>query len=301
MVTERPRWYPPSKRTVGIRFTRATTPEEAAVTPTATPSGELEPIETASVDELRALQLERLRWSLRHAYDNVAYYRDSLDLAGVHPGDVRDLSDLARFPFTTKASLRENYPFGMFAVPREQVARIHASSGTTGRPTVVGYTAADIATWASVMARSIRAAGGRPGHIVHVAYGYGLFTGGLGAHYGSEALGCTVVPVSGGMTERQVTLIRDFQPDVIMVTPSYMLNIIDEMERQGIDPASSSLKYGIFGAEPWTNEMRTEMEARAGIDATDIYGLSEVMGPGVAQESVETKDGLPVWEDHFYP
>ena len=271
------------------------------MTATATPSGELEPIETATVDELRALQLERLRWSLRHAYDNVPYYRKALDLAGVHPDDVRDLSDLARFPFTTKESLRENYPFGMFAVPREQVVRIHASSGTTGRPTVVGYTAADISTWASVMARSIRAAGGRPGHIVHVAYGYGLFTGGLGAHYGAERLGCTVVPVSGGMTERQVTLIRDFQPDVIMVTPSYMLNIIDELERQGIDPASTSLKYGIFGAEPWTNEMRAEMEARAGIDATDIYGLSEVMGPGVAQECVETKDGLHVWEDHFYP
>jgi phenylacetate-CoA ligase len=264
-------------------------------------SGELEPIETASVDELRALQLERLRWSLRHAYDNVPYYRKMFDVAAVHPDDVKDLSDLARFPFTTKASLRDNYPFGMFAVPREQVARVHASSGTTGRPTVVGYTAADIETWASVMARSIRAAGGRPGHIVHVAYGYGLFTGGLGAHYGAEKLGCTVVPVSGGMTERQVTLIRDFQPDVIMVTPSYMLNIIDEMERQGIDPAGTSLKYGIFGAEPWTNEMRTEMETRAGIDATDIYGLSEVMGPGVAQECVETKDGLHVWEDHFYP
>ena len=263
--------------------------------------GELEPIETASVDELRALQLERLRWSLRHAYDNVPYYRKMFDVAAVHPDDVKDLSGLARFPFTTKASLRDNYPFGMFAVPRDQVARVHASSGTTGRPTVVGYTAADIETWASVMARSIRAAGGRPGHIVHVAYGYGLFTGGLGAHYGAEKLGCTVVPVSGGMTERQVTLIRDFRPDVIMVTPSYMLNIIDEMERQGIDPAGSSLKYGIFGAEPWTNEMRTEMETRAGIDATDIYGLSEIMGPGVAQECVETKDGLHVWEDHFYP
>jgi phenylacetate-CoA ligase len=265
------------------------------------PPGELEPIETASVDELRALQLERVRWSLRHAYDNVPYYRKMFDVAAVHPDDVKDLSDLAAFPFTTKASLRDNYPFGMFAVPREQVARVHASSGTTGRPTVVGYTAADIDTWANVMARSIRAAGGRPGHIVHVAYGYGLFTGGLGAHYGAERLGCTVVPVSGGMTERQVTLIRDFRPDVIMVTPSYMLNIIDEMERQGIDPASSSLRYGIFGAEPWTNEMRAEMETRAGIDATDIYGLSEVMGPGVAQECVETKDGLHVWEDHFYP
>ncbi len=263
--------------------------------------GELEPIETASVDELRALQLERLRWSLKHAYDNVPYYREAFDAAGVHPGEVRDLAGLARFPFTTKASLRENYPFGMFAVPREQVARIHASSGTTGRPTVVGYTAADIGTWATVMARSIRAAGGRPGHVIHVAYGYGLFTGGLGAHYGAERLGATVVPASGGMTERQVTLIRDFRPDVIMVTPSYMLNIIDEMERQGLDPARSSLKYGIFGAEPWTNEMRAEMEARAGIDATDIYGLSEVIGPGVAQECAEAKDGLHVWEDHFYP
>ncbi len=263
--------------------------------------GELEPIETASVDELRALQLGRLRWSLRHAYDNVPYYREAFDAAGVHPDEVRDLAGLARFPFTSKASLRENYPFGMFAVPREQVARIHASSGTTGRPTVVGYTAADIDTWAGVMARSIRAAGGRPGHVIHVAYGYGLFTGGLGAHYGAERLGATVVPVSGGMTERQVTLIRDLRPDVIMVTPSYMLNVIDEMERQGLDPARSSLRYGIFGAEPWTNEMRAEMEARAGIDATDIYGLSEVIGPGVAQECVETKDGLHVWEDHFYP
>jgi phenylacetate-CoA ligase len=271
------------------------------VTATATPPGELEPIETASVDELRALQLERLRWSLKHAYGCVPYYRKMFDVAAVHPDDLKDLSDLAKFPFTTKSSLRDNYPFGMFAVPRSQVSRVHASSGTTGRPTVVGYTAKDIDTWANVMARSIRAAGGRPGHIIHVAYGYGLFTGGLGAHYGAERLGATVVPVSGGMTERQVTLIRDFQPDVIMVTPSYMLNIIDEMERQGVDPAACSLKYGIFGAEPWTNEMRLEMEARAGIDATDIYGLSEVMGPGVAQECVETKDGLHVWEDHFYP
>jgi len=264
-------------------------------------SGELEAIETASADELRALQLERLRWSLRHAYENVAHYRRAFDDAGVHPGDVKDLSDLAAFPFTTKATLRDNYPFGMFAVPREQVVRIHASSGTTGRATVVGYTAADIRTWARVMARSIRAAGGRPGHILHNAYGYGLFTGGMGAHYGAEELGCTVIPVSGGMTERQVTLIRDFQPDIIMVTPSYMLAILDEMERQGLDPARCSLRYGIFGAEPWTGEMRTEMEARAGLDATDIYGLSEVMGPGVAQECVETKDGLHVWEDHFYP
>jgi phenylacetate-CoA ligase len=266
-----------------------------------TSPGELEPIETASVDELRALQLERLRWSLRHAYENVPYYRKLFDVSAIHPDDLKDLSDLAKFPFTSKATLRDNYPFGMFAVPRERVARVHASSGTTGRPTVVGYSAADIDTWATVMARSIRAAGGRPGHIVHVAYGYGLFTGGLGAHYGAEKLGCTVVPVSGGMTERQVTLIRDFRPDIIMVTPSYMLNIIDEMERQGLDPAGCSLKYGIFGAEPWTNEMRAEMESRADIDATDIYGLSEVMGPGVAQECVETKDGLHVWEDHFYP
>ena len=263
--------------------------------------GELEPIETASVDELRALQLERLRWSLRHAYDNVPYYRKMFEVAAVHPDDCKDLADLAKFPFTSKASLRDNYPFGLFAVPRSEVVRIHASSGTTGRPTVVGYTRDDIKTWARVMARSIRAAGGRPGHILHNAYGYGLFTGGLGAHYGAEELGCTVVPVSGGMTERQVTLIRDFQPDIIMVTPSYMLAILDEMERQGLEPSTSSLKYGIFGAEPWTNEMRTEMEARAGIDATDIYGLSEVMGPGVAQEVVETKDGLHVWEDHFYP
>ena len=271
------------------------------MTASATAPGELEPIETASADELRALQLGRLRWSLRHAYDNVPYYRKMFDVAAVHPGDLKDLSDLAKFPFTTKASLRDNYPFGMFAVPRSRVTRVHASSGTTGRPTVVGYTAKDLDTWAGVMARSIRAAGGRPGDIVHVAYGYGLFTGGLGAHYGAEKLGCTVVPVSGGMTERQVTLIRDFQPDIIMVTPSYMLNIIDEMERQGVDPTRSSLRYGIFGAEPWTNEMRGEIEARAGIDATDIYGLSEVMGPGVAQECVETKDGLHVWEDHFYP
>jgi phenylacetate-CoA ligase len=263
--------------------------------------GEREPIETASVDELRALQLERLRWSLGHAYDNVPYYRKLFDVAAVRPRDLKDLAELAHLPFTTKASLRDNYPFGMFAVPRSQVVRVHASSGTTGRPTVVGYTARDIETWAAVMARSIRAAGGRPGHIVHVAYGYGLFTGGLGAHYGAEKLGCTVVPVSGGMTERQVTLIRDFRPDVIMVTPSYMLNIIDELERQGVDPAACSLKYGIFGAEPWTNEMRAEIETRAGLDATDIYGLSEVMGPGVAQEYVETKDGLHVWEDHFYP
>ena len=229
------------------------------------------------------------------------HYRRLFDAAAIHPDDLADLSDLAKFPFTSKLDLRDNYPFGMFAVPREQVVRVHASSGTTGRATVVGYTRDDLDIWATVMARSIRAAGGRPGHILHNAYGYGLFTGGMGAHYGAEKLGCTVVPVSGGMTERQVTLIRDFRPDIIMVTPSYMLAIIDEMERQGLDPSACSLKYGIFGAEPWTNEMRAEMEARAGIDATDIYGLSEVIGPGVAQECVETKDGLHVWEDHFYP
>jgi phenylacetate-CoA ligase len=261
----------------------------------------LEPIERASVDELRALQLERLQWTVRQAYENVPHYRRAFEAAGVHPADVKAIDDLAGLPFTTKAELRENYPFGMFAVPREQVARIHASSGTTGRPTVVGYTADDIATWARLMARSIRAAGGRPGDRVHVAYGYGLFTGGLGAHYGAEALGCTVIPVSGGMTERQVTLIRDFEPDVIMVTPSYMLAIVDEMQRQGIDPACTSLAVGIFGAEPWTNDMRIELEHRLDMHAVDIYGLSEVMGPGVAQECVETKDGLHVWEDHFYP
>ncbi len=262
---------------------------------------DLEPIERASVDELRALQLTRLRWSLRHAYNNVPHYRRAFDAAGVHPDDCAELADLARFPLTTKADLRDNYPFGMFAVPQDQVSRVHASSGTTGRPTVVGYTAEDIRTWSTVMARSIRAAGGRPGDKVHVAYGYGLFTGGLGAHYGAEALGCTVIPVSGGMTERQVTLIRDFEPDVIMVTPSYMLAIVDEMQRQGIDSRSTSLAVGIFGAEPWTNDMRAEMEQRLDMHAVDIYGLSEVMGPGVANECVETKDGLHVWEDHFYP
>ena len=261
----------------------------------------LEPIETASVDELRALQLERLRWSVRHAYDNVEHYRKSFEAAGVHPVDIRQLSDLAKIPFTSKADLRANYPFGMFAVPRTDVVRVHASSGTTGKPTVVGYTRNDLDTWATVMARSIRAAGGRPGDILHNAYGYGLFTGGLGAHGGAEKLGCTVVPVSGGMTERQVQLIVDFRPDVIMVTPSYMLNIVDEMERQGVDPRSTSLRVGIFGAEPWTNEMRRSMEDRLDMHAVDIYGLSEVIGPGVAQECVETKDGLHVWEDHFYP
>ena len=262
---------------------------------------ELEPIERAPIDELRAVQLDRLRWSVRHAYDNVAHYRQAFDAAGVHPDDVRTLDDLGRFPFTTKADLRDNYPFGMFAVPREQVVRLHASSGTTGRPTVVGYTREDIRTWARLMARSIRASGGRPGDRVHVAYGYGLFTGGLGAHYGAEELGCTVIPVSGGMTERQVMLIRDFQPEVIMVTPTYMLAIVDEMRRQGIDPAGTSLRVGIFGAEPWTNDMRREIEQALDIHAVDIYGLSEVMGPGVANECVETKDGLHVWEDHFYP
>src|SRR5690349_8177392 len=271
------------------------------MTMTATPSGDLEPIETASADELRALQLDRLRWSLRHAYANVPHYRGAFDAAGVHPDDVASLDDLARFPFTTKADLRDNYPFGMFAVPRTNVARIHASSGTTGKPTVVGYTRNDVDTWAGVMARSIYAAGGRAGDTVHVAYGYGLFTGGLGAHYGAEKLGCTVVPMSGGQTERQVQLIADFRPDVIMVTPSYMLAIADEMQRQRLDPRASSLAIGIFGAEPWTPTMRAAIEAAMDMDAIDIYGLSEVMGPGVAQECIETKDGLTVWEDHFYP
>jgi phenylacetate-CoA ligase len=262
---------------------------------------DLDPIERASIDELRALQLERLRWSLRHAYDNVAPYRKLFDEQQVHPDDLRDLADLARFPFTDKAVLRANYPFGMFAVPREQIARVHASSGTTGRPTVVGYTKDDLTTWARLMARSIRASGGRPGERVHVAYGYGLFTGGLGAHYGAEELGCTVIPVSGGMTERQVMLIRDFEPEIIMVTPSYLLAIVDEMERQGIDPRATSLQVGIFGAEPWTQDLRVEIESRLDMHALDIYGLSEVMGPGVANECIETKDGLHVWEDHFLP
>jgi phenylacetate-CoA ligase len=262
---------------------------------------ELEPIEVASRDELAALQLERLRWSLGHAYENVDLYRRRFDDAGVRPDDCRTLNDLGRFPFTTKDDLRETYPFGMFAVPLDRVVRIHASSGTTGRPTVVGYTRGDIDMWADVVARSIRAAGGRRGDKVHVAYGYGLFTGGLGAHYGAERLGCTVIPVSGGMTERQVRLILDLEPDIIMVTPSYMLAILDELERQGVDPTSTSLKVGIFGAEPWTREMRAEIEQRLDMHAVDIYGLSEVLGPGVASECVETKDGLHVWEDHFYP
>jgi phenylacetate-CoA ligase len=267
----------------------------------APPAELLDPAERMSADELRAVQLERLRWTLRHAYDNVPFYKQSFDAHGVHPDDCRDLADLARFPTTSKTDLRDNYPFGMFAVPQEHVRRIHASSGTTGRPTVVGYTARDIDTWATVMARSIRAAGGRPGHKVHNAYGYGLFTGGLGAHYGIEKLGATAIPVSGGMTPRQVQLITDFRPEVIMLTPSYMLTVIDEFTKQGLDPAASSLQVGIFGAEPWTEQMRCEIEDRMDMHAVDIYGLSEVMGPGVAQECVETKDGLHVWEDHFYP
>ncbi|MBP8139873.1 MAG: phenylacetate--CoA ligase [Burkholderiales bacterium] len=262
---------------------------------------ELEPIERASRDQMQAIQLERLRWSLGHAYRNVPHYKRAFDRAGARPEDLRSLADLAKFPFTTKTDLRDNYPFGMFAVPRQQVSRIHASSGTTGKPTVVGYTAKDIDTWATVMARSIRAAGGRAGDIVHVAYGYGLFTGGLGAHYGAEKLGCTVIPMSGGQTEKQVQLIADFAPDIIMVTPSYMLAIAEEMERQGMDPKACSLSIGIFGAEPWTPAMRQAIEAKLSIDAIDIYGLSEVMGPGVAQECIETKDGLTVWEAHFYP
>ena len=263
--------------------------------------GELEPIETASRDALAALQLERMQWSLAHAYEHVPHYRRKFAAAGVHPRDLKSLADLERFPFTTKQDLRDNYPFAMFAVPREQVVRIHASSGTTGRPTVVGYTARDIDTWSTVMARSIRAAGGRAGDIIHVAYGYGLFTGGLGAHYGAERLGATVIPMSGGMTERQVALIRDFEPSIIMVTPSYMLALAEEMEKQGMDPRRCSLRIGIFGAEPWTPAMRKAIEAKLDIDAIDIYGLSEIIGPGVAQECIETKDGLTVWEDHFYP
>ena len=260
-----------------------------------------EPIETASIDELRTLQTERLQSTLHNAYANIAHYTRAFDAAGVHPDDVTSLDDLARLPFLVKDDLREAYPFGMFAVPREDLVRVHASSGTTGKPTVVGYTAADIDTWATVMARSLFAAGGRPGDLLHNAYGYGLFTGGLGAHYGGEKLGCTVVPFGGGQTERQIQLITDFEPRLITVTPSYCLNLIEEMERLVIDPAATSLQVGIFGAEPWTEGMRTEIEGRLGIDAVDIYGLSEVIGPGVAQECVETKDGLTIWEDHFYP
>jgi phenylacetate-CoA ligase len=262
---------------------------------------ELDDAERASRDEIMALQTRRLAWSLAHAYDNVAHYKRAFDQAGVHPSDFRRLSDLAKFPFTVKTDLRDNYPFDMFAVPREKLVRVHASSGTTGKPIVVGYTRADIATWSTVMARSIRAAGGRSGMIIHNAYGYGLFTGGLGVHYGAEQLGCTVVPISGGMTERQVQLINDFRPDIITVTPSYMLAILDEFKRQGLEPRKSSLKFGIFGAEPWTNAMRAEIETAFDMDATDIYGLSEVIGPGVAQECIEAKDGLHIWEDHFYP
>ena len=260
-----------------------------------------DPVERVSVDELKQLQVERLRWSLTHAYNNVPFYRKAFDDAGVHPYDLKSLDDLRHFPFTTKSDLRDNYPFGMLATPMREVVRVHASSGTTGKPTVVAYTQNDINNWADVMARSIRAAGGHAGDKVHVAYGYGLFTGGLGAHYGAERLGCTVIPMSGGQTEKQVQLIRDFEPDIIMVTPSYMLNIADEMERQGMNPRESSLRLGIFGAEPWTQTMREELESRLGISALDIYGLSEVMGPGVGMECIETKDGPTIWEDHFYP
>src|SRR5882757_9047164 len=261
----------------------------------------LDPIERASTDELRALQLERLQWSLRHAYDSVGHYRKAFDAAGVHPADLKRLEDLTRFPFLTKQDFRAQYPFGLFAVPRAQIARIHASSGTTGKPTVVGYTREDIDTWANLVARSIRAAGGRAGDMVHIAYGYGLFTGGLGAHYGAERLGCVVVPMSGGQTAKQVQLICDFEPDIIMVTPSYMLAIAEEFVRQGLDPSACSLRIGIFGAEPWTDAMRAEIQRRMGLEAADIYGLSEVMGPGVACECIETKDGPVIWEDHFYP
>ena len=262
---------------------------------------ELEPIERSSVDELRALQLERLKGTLARAYERVPFYRESFDAAGAHPDNLRELSDLSRFPFLVKKHFRKNYPFGLFAVPREQTVRLHASSGTTGKPTVVGYTQNDIDAWAMLVARSIRAAGGRPGDLVHVSYGYGLFTGGLGAHYGAERLGCTVIPMSGGQTEKQVQLIADLKPRIIMVTPSYMLAIAEEMLRQGHNPRASSLQIGIFGAEPWSNQMRSEMESILDIDAVDIYGLSEVMGPGVAVECLETKDGLTLWEDHFYP
>jgi phenylacetate-CoA ligase len=261
----------------------------------------LDPIEIASRDEIAALQEKRLAWTLSHAYDNSSFFKKRFDEHGAHPSDFKTLADMAKFPFTVKQDLRDTYPFGMFATPREDLVRIHGSSGTTGKPTVVGYTANDISNWSDLIARSIRAAGGRKGNILHNAYGYGLFTGGLGAHYGAEKLGCTVVPISGGMTERQVTLIEDFKPDVIMVTPSYMLSILDEYRRRGLDARQSSLKVGIFGAEPWTNAMRQEIEQAFDMHAVDIYGLSEIMGPGVAQECVETKDGLHVWEDHFYP
>jgi phenylacetate-CoA ligase len=267
----------------------------------ACPKELLDPLEMASRDEISAVQLERLKKTVSHAYANVDHYRRAFDAVGAHPDDLNCLEDLAKFPFTAKEELRQNYPFGMFAVPREQISRIHASSGTTGKPTVVGYTKNDIEVWAEVVARSMRAAGARPGDMVHVAYGYGLFTGGLGAHYGAERLGCTVIPVSGGMTARQIQLIEDFRPRVIMVTPSYMLNLLDEMDRQGVDPGACSLEIGIHGAEPWTNEIRSAIEDRAEMHAVDIYGLSEIIGPGVANECVETKDGLHLWEDHFYP
>ncbi len=263
--------------------------------------GDLEPIETASRDEIAALQLARLRATLERVYAEVAHYRRAFDAHGVHPGDLRRLEDLAKFPFTVKKDLRDTYPFGLFAVPRERLARLHASSGTTGKPTVVGYTAKDIDTWADLVARSIRAGGGRPGDLVQVAYGYGLFTGGLGAHYGAERAGCTVIPMSGGQTEKQVQFIRDLRPDIIMVTPSYMQVIVEEFARQGLDARESSLRIGIFGAEPWTEAMRREIEHGAGLDAVDIYGLSEIMGPGVASECIESKDGPVIWEDHFYP
>lgn len=261
----------------------------------------LDPIEIASRDEIADLQLKRMRWSLNHAYKNVPFYKKNFDAAGVHPDDLKDLGDLSKFPFTVKNDLRENYPFGMFAVPQDRIARVHASSGTTGKPTVVGYTQKDIDMWAQVVARSLRASGTRSGDIVHIAYGYGLFTGGLGAHYGAEKLGCTVIPVSGGMTARQVTLIQDFKPSTIMVTPSYMMTILDAFREHGVDPRSTSLEVGIFGAEPWTNALREEVEKTFDMHAVDIYGLSEVIGPGVANECVETKDGLHIWEDHFYP
>lgn len=263
--------------------------------------GDLEPIESASRDEIAALQLERMKWTLKHAYDNVPHYKKKFDEKGLHPDDLKTLADLAKFPFTTKIDLRDNYPFGLFAVPRTKVARVHASSGTTGKPIVVGYTLKDIDTWANLMARSIRAAGGRAGDTCHIAYGYGLFTGGMGAHYGAERAGCMVVPMSGGQTEKQVQLIQDFQPEIIMVTPSYSLVIAEEFERQGIKPEDMSLKIGIFGAEPWGHGMRDEIERKLGIDAIDIYGLTEVMGPGVACECIESKDGPVIWEDHFYP
>ena len=262
---------------------------------------ELEPIEKASLDELQSLQLKRLQWSIKHAYENVPFYKQVFDSASIQPEDIQTLGDLSKIPFTNKNDLRDNYPFNMFAIPREKVVRIHASSGTTGKPTVVGYSRNDLDAWANVVARTIRAAGGRPGDILHNSYGYGLFTGGMGAHYGAERLGCTVIPMSGGQTPKQVQLIQDFKPRIITVTPSYCLNLIDEFENQGVDPKTCSLEIGIFGAEPWTNEMRNEIEERLGIDAVDIYGLSEVIGPGVAQECLDRKDGPTIWEDMFYP